>query len=140
LRSRSPTWRSRYLDRYVQLNRPGLAVDAGEGRSCNCARGGDGARMNAQSGEISVRHNSAENRFEVIVDGRLSVADYQLRDGEMVMTHTYVPPELRGRGIAEKLVRAALEYAKAEQLRVVPACSYVDVFIQRHAEYRSLVS
>lgn len=95
--------------------------------------------MNAAK-DIAVRHNAAESRFEATVDGQLSVADYQLREGEMVMTHTYVPPTLRGRGIAEKLVRAALEHAKKEQLRVVPACSYVDVFIQRHAEYRTLVA
>ena len=96
--------------------------------------------MNVRPEDIVVRHNTAESRFEVITDGRLSVADYQLRGGEMVMTHTFVPPELRGRGIAEKLVRAALEYAQGEQLRVVPACSYVDVFIRRHAEFQSLVS
>lgn len=96
--------------------------------------------MKAQPGNIEVRHNTAEHRFEAEVDGGLSVADYVLRDGEMVMTHTYTPPELRGRGIAEKLVRAALDYARAEKLRVVPACSYVDIFIQRHTEYQSLVS
>jgi uncharacterized protein len=96
--------------------------------------------MKAQSGTIEVRHNQAEHRFEAIVDGGLSVADYTVRDGEMIMTHTYTPPELRGRGIAEKLVRAALDYARAERLRVVPACSYVDIFIQRHAEYQSLVT
>ena len=88
---------------------------------------------------IEVRHNSGEHRFEAMVDGGLSVADYTRRDGEMVMTHTYTPPELRGRGIAEKLVRAALDYARQEKLKVVPACSYVDSFIQRHAEYQSLV-
>lgn len=87
----------------------------------------------------TVKHNVAEKRFEVETDGRLSVADYQLRDGEMIMTHTYVPPELRGRGLAEKLVRAALEYARAEKLKVLPACSYVDAFIRRHAEFQNLV-
>jgi predicted GNAT family acetyltransferase len=96
--------------------------------------------MNAGSNEIEVTHNTAESRFEATVDGHLSVADYQLRDGELVMTHTFVPPELRGRGIAEKLVRAALDHARAEQIRVVPACSYVRTFIQRHDEYQSLVS
>jgi uncharacterized protein len=96
--------------------------------------------MKAQSGTIDVRHNTAAHRFEAEVDGGLSVADYTLRDGQMIMTHTYTPPELRGRGIAEKLVRAALDYARSEKLRVVPACSYVDIFIQRHAEYQSLVS
>jgi uncharacterized protein len=95
--------------------------------------------MSARDNEIVVRHNAAESRFEAEVDGGMSVADYVLRNGEMVMTHTYTPPELRGRGIAEKMVRAALDYARAEKLRVVPACSYVDIYIQRHPEYRSLV-
>jgi uncharacterized protein len=90
--------------------------------------------------EIVVTHNAAEKRFEAEVEGGLSVADYTIRDGEMIMTHTYTPPELRGRGIAEKLVRAALEHARAHKLKVVPACSYVDIFIQRHSEYRDLVA
>ena len=95
--------------------------------------------MSTSSNEIMVRHNAAENRFEAEVDGRLSVADYQLRGTEMIMTHTFVPPELRGRGIAEKLVRVALEHARGERLKVVPACSYVETFIKRHPEYGPLL-
>lgn len=83
-----------------------------------------------------VRHNAAEQRFEIDVDGILSVVDYELADGRITMTHTYVPPELRGRGLAEKLVRAALLHARAEGLTVVPACSYVAAFIERHPEFR----
>lgn len=89
---------------------------------------------------VVVRHNSPEHRFEATVGGMLCVADYDLHDGEIVFTHTYVPPELRGRGIAEKLVRTALDFAREERLRVIPACSYVAVFIQRHREYAPLTS
>ena len=96
--------------------------------------------MATHPGEVAVTHNVAEHRFETTVDGRLSVADYELRPGEIVMTHTFVPPELRGRGIAEKLVRAALAHAQREKLRVVPSCSYVAQFIQRHREYQSLLA
>jgi len=91
------------------------------------------------SGEIVVRHNVAENRFETVVDGFLSVAEYEFVDDTVVFTHTFVPPELRGRGVAEKLVRPALEWARAEKRHVVPACSYVARFIDRHAEFRSLL-
>lgn len=88
---------------------------------------------------VVVRHNPAEHRFEAQVDGHLAVAEYE-RDGpRLIITHTFVPPELRGRGIAEKLVRPALEYARIERLTVVPACSYVAVFIQRHPEYQALL-
>jgi len=85
------------------------------------------------------RHNPGEQRFEVEVDGHLSVADYE-RHGKVIhFTHTFVPVELRGRGVAEKLVRAALNYAREEKLRVVPACSYVARFIDRHSEFQPLV-
>lgn len=95
--------------------------------------------MTSPGGDIVVRHNEAESRFEAIVDGYLSVADYGRQEGALVMSHTFVPPELRGRGVAEKLVRAALAYASREGLRVVPACSYVDAFIRRNPEYQSLL-
>jgi uncharacterized protein len=98
--------------------------------------------MNPDSAKpgIIVRHNAAEHRFEAVVDGQLSVADYERQGNEIVFTHTYTPPALRGRGIAEQLVRAALEYARTEKLRVVPACSYVAVFIDRHAEFQPLLA
>ena len=95
--------------------------------------------MDDHSNPITVRHNPSEHRFQVEVGGELSVADYELRGTEMIMTHTYVPPSLRGRGIAEKLVRVALEHAREERLRVVPACSYVAAFIRRHPEFQPLL-
>jgi uncharacterized protein len=88
---------------------------------------------------IAVRHNAAEKRYEAEVEGHLSVCDYEIVDDRMVFTHTRVPPELRGRGIAEQLVRAALADARTAGRKVVPACSYVAVFIQRHREYADLV-
>lgn len=94
----------------------------------------------AMKADGEIRNNLAASRYECTVDGHLSVADYELADGVMTITHTVVPPELRGRGIAEKLVRAALAEARASQRKVVPACSYVAVFIQRHAEFQDLVA
>ena len=89
---------------------------------------------------VTIVHNPSASRFETTVDGHLSVAEYE-RDGpRIVFMHTLVPPELRGRGIAEKLVRAALAYARTQGLKVVPACSYVAKFIERHQEYRDLVA
>ena len=88
---------------------------------------------------INVHHLEAESRFEADVAGQRAVLDYVRREQEVVMTRTFVPPEIRGRGVAEQLVRAALAWAQAEGLRVVPACSYVARFVARHAEYRSLL-
>lgn len=92
------------------------------------------------SDAISVRHNSVESRFETRVGGILAVLDYELRVEVVTVTHTWVPSELRGRRIAEKLVRSVLAWVKAENRRVVPACSYVADFIRRHQEFQSLVA
>jgi predicted GNAT family acetyltransferase len=89
---------------------------------------------------ITVTHNEAENRYEATVDGLLSVCEYEIVDDKIVFTHTLVPPELRGRGIAEQLVRPALADARAAGRKVVPACSYVAVFIKRNAEYQDLLA
>jgi uncharacterized protein len=88
---------------------------------------------------VSVRHNPQQSRFEIEVDGRLAVADYVVSGDALVFTHTWVPPELRGRDLAARLVRAGLEFARANNRRVVPQCSYVARFIERNREFADLV-
>lgn len=88
----------------------------------------------------AVRHNAAARRYEIEVDGRLAVAEYELDGDRQVFTHTLVPPELRGRGLAEALVRRALGEAREAGRRVVPACSYVARFIEKNPEFADLVS
>ncbi|HEY8901113.1 MAG TPA: GNAT family N-acetyltransferase [Chthoniobacterales bacterium] len=89
-------------------------------------------------GMSDVRHDAEKGRFEREFSGRMAVLDYHIREGRMVITHTFVPPEMRGGGIAGELVKRALEHARAEGLRVVPQCSYVDAYLRRHPEYASL--
>lgn len=93
----------------------------------------------SESSEPSVRHDRATQRFEMIVDGHAAELTYTLNGDRVVFTHTFVPPELRGRGVAEQLVRAGLAWAKGEGRRIVPACSYVARFIQRHVEFQPLL-
>lgn len=90
--------------------------------------------------EITVEHNRTAQCFEATINGHRAVAEYSIEEGRVAFTHTYVPVELRGKGIAEKLVRPALAWARSEKLRVVPRCSYVAAFIDRHAEFRDLLS
>jgi uncharacterized protein len=85
-----------------------------------------------------ITHNTAEQRFEITVDGHLCVADYRLQDGEMWMTHTAVSPALRGSGIAGALVQAALNWAAGKGIKVRPMCSYVTHYFAQHPEVAHL--
>lgn len=89
---------------------------------------------------VAVTHNEARQRFETTVEGQLCVADYQLRNNVMWMTHTGVPSSVGGRGIAAELVRVALAWAEEKGYRVEPSCSYVAVYMQRHPETQKLLA
>jgi predicted GNAT family acetyltransferase len=95
--------------------------------------------MSDEKPAFEVRHNTAASRFEATVDSLLCRADYRLVDGVMRMHHTEVPAELEGRGIASDLVRAAFAYAEANGYRVLPACSYVRIYMKRHPETHALL-
>jgi len=86
-----------------------------------------------------VRNNAAQNRYELEVDGHLAIAEYRLRPGRISFTHTEVPDALEGRGIGSKLVRAALDDARARGLKVVPLCPFVKRYIDKHPDYRDLL-
>ena len=96
--------------------------------------------MESADPEIRVRHNAAAGRYEAEVNGHLAVAEFQREGDRIIFTHTFVPSELRRRGVAERLVRTALEQARKEERRVVARCSYVARFIRRHPEFQSLLT
>ena len=83
---------------------------------------------------------SPQGRFEAVVDGHQCVADYLRRGQQAVFHHTEVPSALQGRGIAAKLVAEALAWARSEGLKVVPSCSYVRVYIDRHPSEQDLLA
>lgn len=72
-----------------------------------------------------VIHQPERQRFLSTVDGQDSVLEYRLLpDSRVDFHHTYVPEALRGRGIAEALVRAGLAWAGAAGLRCEASCWY----------------
>ena len=92
------------------------------------------------SSPLPVVHNVSLRRFEdQTSDASLSFLSYTFEGDWVVFDHTFVPDELRGRGIAAKLARAALEEARQRRWKVVPRCSYVAAFINRHPEFAGLL-
>jgi len=89
--------------------------------------------------QLEVVHNTDKNRFEVTVEGHTAVTEYMMPGNKIIFSHTEVPVELEGNGIASKLAQTALDYARSENLKVMPLCPYVAAYIRRHPEYRELV-
>ncbi|NWF90449.1 MAG: N-acetyltransferase [Ignavibacteriaceae bacterium] len=89
---------------------------------------------------MEILHDEHQQKFYVITENLESHLHYVKLDNILDLNHTYVPYQLRGKGIAGKLVEAALEYAKQNGFKIIPSCSYVDVYFQRHPEYEYLLN
>jgi uncharacterized protein len=86
-----------------------------------------------------VRNNTAQNRFELDVDGEQAVAYYRVTPGVITFVHTEVPQALSDRGIGTKLIRGALDMVRAQGLKAVPQCPFVSAFMGKHPEYNDLL-
>lgn len=95
----------------------------------------DPSEQSPAQGQPEVRHNDAEHRYEVLVDGALAgLTAYTDSDGRRIFFHTEVDDAYAGRGLAAVLVSTALAETKAAGLRIVPVCPYVAKYVTRHHE------
>ncbi len=89
---------------------------------------------------MEIQHDIANQRFFTIVEGKEAYLQYLIVDKNVLNYYkTYVPNELRGKGIAGKIVEAAMNYARENNLKIIPTCSYVDTFIERHKNFEDLI-
>ncbi|MDX1994496.1 MAG: GNAT family N-acetyltransferase [bacterium] len=93
-------------------------------------------RVNVET--LDVRNNVEGKRFEVVLGDEVAMVQYY-RDGDIIAyTHTEVPTGYEGQGIAEKMVKVALDYARENQLMVAPFCPFVAAYVKRHPEYQDI--
>ncbi len=90
-------------------------------------------------GALPIVHDAARHRFDLDLDGANAHLLYRLAGKVMQITHTEVPPQLGGRGIAGQLVEAAIAQARAAGWQVTPLCSYARAWMQKHPGSLDLV-
>lgn len=84
--------------------------------------------------------NTAQQRYEITVDGKTAFSQYKLASGVITFMHTEVPLEFRGKGIGSRLVRSELEAARERGLKVVARCPFVAGYIDNHPEFHDLLA
>ncbi|NHB83660.1 N-acetyltransferase [Tessaracoccus sp. HDW20] len=91
--------------------------------------------------DITTSHHKSRRRYEIFVGDELAgYLDYRDHDGAVEMYHTVTEPEFGGRGLASRLAGFALTDVRDSGLKVVPTCSFVRGFIDRHQEFADLVA
>ena len=88
-----------------------------------------------------VIHAPEHRRYEAwLGDQLVGYADYRDLGRSRVFDHTVVEPEVRGRGIANQMVRRALDDVRSADMTVVPECEFVQRYIAEHPGDADLVA
>lgn len=88
-----------------------------------------------------IQHQPDRHRFVLPIDGEEATLLYAHRGPVLDLYHVFVPTSQRGKGLAQRLTRAALDHARQQQAKVRATCPYVAQYIAaRHDEYADLLA
>ncbi len=86
-------------------------------------------------------HYPNKQKFELkIGTSEAAILSYRQRGDLFHFDHTFVPPELRGKGAAAQITNYALLEARRLGWKVIPDCSYVENYIEKHPEFKNLLA
>ena len=57
----------------------------------------------------------------------------------IAIDYSFVPPPHRGRGVALKLIKRAVEDARTKGFKITPLCGYVAAEFRRHPEWADVL-
>ncbi len=91
--------------------------------------------------EYEVLHRPVLRKFLIhLAPGKYAFLSYEIKEGKMFIELTYTPSEFRGKGIARRLMLEVVKYAKENNLKIVPVCSYAVSFFERYPEHKHILA
>ena len=88
---------------------------------------------------VRVEKNDSKARFECWMDEQVvSYVEYIMIDPYIMdLPHTWTMPKFRGKGLAALPVKEAFEYAKKNDIKIIPTCSYIEFnFLEKYPEWK----
>ena len=74
-------------------------------------------------------------------DERIAEMIYLIDEAKkLIIEHTEVDESLRGQGIGLKLLNELVDFARDQNIKVVPVCSYAEAMFQKNEELRDVLS
>ena len=78
-------------------------------------------------------------RFELERGGQVATLQYTIAGHVLALLHSEIPEALRGGGVASTLARTALDWARANHMKIDVVCPFVAAFLETHPEYSDLI-
>jgi len=98
--------------------------------------------MDTPAPAITHQRDGDAGAFILVRDGRrVGELLYAARGpGVVAVNHTEVDDSLRGSGLARQLVEAVVTWARAENVKLVPRCSYVRAVLARTPAWQDVLA
>ncbi|PTT06396.1 GNAT family N-acetyltransferase [Flavobacterium sp. HMWF030] len=91
--------------------------------------------------EIQQTNDAKRGYFEAVEDGKEAgkMTYTWAGDSKFIIDHTEVSPEFNGKGVGKKLLMAAVEYARTNDLKIIPLCPFAKSVFDKTADIRDVL-
>ncbi|MHC0444849.1 GNAT family N-acetyltransferase [Flavobacterium sp. 3-218] len=92
--------------------------------------------------EIQQINDTKKGYFEALEDGQQAgqMTYTWAGNDKFIIDHTEVSPEFNGKGVGKKLVMAAVDYARANDIKIIPLCPFAKSVFDKVEEIRDVLS
>ena len=92
--------------------------------------------------EVQRKENEDEGKFFIEEnENRLGLMTYKKSgDGTITIDHTEVASNHRGEGLGEDMVAAGVKYARENNLKIIPLCSFAKKIIDKTPDFRDVLA
>lgn len=93
---------------------------------------------------MEILHDDNKNKGQFYIEDNAGraiaslVYTYKSKD-VIVIEHTEVDPSLKGQGIGSELVESSVDFARNEQLKILPLCEYADSVFKKNKAYSDVL-
>lgn len=92
---------------------------------------------------MEIQHRSTESKGEFFIekDGKHIAEMTYSKAGEtkIIIDHTEVSDAGRGHGLGKQLVKSGVEFARENDLKIMPLCPFAKAIIQRTPEFQDVL-
>ena len=91
--------------------------------------------------EIKQNNKETKGEFVAFLDGKQAgLMTYSWAGAEkFIINHTEVEPEFNGKGVGKELVYKAVEFARENNLKIIPLCPFATATFKKNEEIRDVL-
>lgn len=89
--------------------------------------------------ELTLKDNDFLRQFEIAVDNHLATIEYSLQERKIFLTKIHIPEEIKEDDFQNTFIKIVFENIEERNLRIVPTCPAIAIFIRKNKQYRGLL-